>query len=128
MAGRWRFASDEQIDAAAPKTMIYAPVPEPRSNKGEQGKPVPQDNHEPKPGDSPAVLEWRKRMASDEAGKIYKQRVATAECVNTKARNRGLLRMPVRGLAKMKSVVGCSCWRTTCSARPRLPRNSSAGA
>ena len=45
-------------------------------------------------------------MASDEAAEIYKQRAATAECVNAPARNRGLLRMPVRGLAKMKSVVG----------------------
>ena len=49
------FPSHEQIDAAAPKTMIYAPVPEPRANKGVQGKPVPLDKHEPKPGDSPAV-------------------------------------------------------------------------
>lgn len=37
---------------------------------------------------------------------IYKQRAATAECVNAQARNRGLLRMPVRGLAKVRSVVG----------------------
>ena len=100
------FPSHEQIDAAAPKTMIYAPVPEPRASKGGQGKPVPLDKHEPKPGDSPAVARWRKRMASDEAAEIYKQRAATAECVNAQARNRGLLRMPVRGLAKMKSVVG----------------------
>jgi transposase len=100
------FASHEQIDQAAPKTMIYAPVPEPRAKNDKQGKPVPQDKHEPKPGDSPAVAQWRKRMASDEAAEIYKQRAATAECVNAQARNRGLLRMPVRGLAKMKSVVG----------------------
>ena len=45
-------------------------------------------------------------MASDEAKEIYKQRAATAECVNAQARNRGLLRMPVRGLAKVRSVVG----------------------
>lgn len=37
-------------------------------------------------------------MASDEAKEIYKQRAVTAECVNAQARNRGLLRMPVRGL------------------------------
>ncbi|EQD45633.1 hypothetical protein B2A_09228, partial [mine drainage metagenome] len=28
------------------------------------------------------------------------------ECVNALARNRGLLRMPVRGSAKVRSVVG----------------------
>ena len=45
-------------------------------------------------------------MAREEAKEIYKQRAATAECVNAQARNRGLLRMPVRGLAKVRSVVG----------------------
>ena len=45
-------------------------------------------------------------MASDAAKELYKQRAATAECVNTQARNRGLLRMPVRGLPKVRSVVG----------------------
>jgi hypothetical protein len=45
-------------------------------------------------------------MASPEAREIYKQRAATAECVNAQARNRGLLRMPVRGLPKVRSVVG----------------------
>ena len=102
------FASHDQIDEVAASTTVYAPVPEPRVKKDEQGQPVqpPPDKHAPKPGDSPAVIEWRKRMASDEAAEIYKQRAATAECVNAQARNRGLLRMPVRGLAKMKSVVG----------------------
>ncbi|MDP1698340.1 MAG: transposase, partial [Xanthomonadaceae bacterium] len=65
-----------------------------------------QDKHAPKPGDSLAVVEWRQRMAGQEAAEIYRLRAATAECVNAQARNRGLLRMPVRGLAKMKSVVG----------------------
>ncbi len=45
-------------------------------------------------------------MATAEAKEIYKQRAATAECANPQARNRGLLRMPVRGLAKVCSVVG----------------------
>jgi transposase len=100
------FPSHQQIDAAARKTMVYAPVPEPRAQKDEQGQTVQQDKHEPKPGDSPAVAEWRQRMGSEGAAEIYRQRAATAECVNAQARNRGLLQMPVRGLAKMKSVVG----------------------
>ena len=45
-------------------------------------------------------------MNTDEAREIYRDRAATAECVNAQARNRGLLRMPVRGLAKVGCVVG----------------------
>ena len=100
------FPAHGQIDAVAGKTEVYAPVPEPRANKDEPGKPVRQDKHQPKPDDSAAVAAWRQRMAGPEAKEIYKQRAATAECVNAQARNRGLLRMPVRGLAKVRSVVG----------------------
>jgi len=100
----------EQIDAVAGKTEVYAPVPEPRAkkdaSKDEPGNQVQPDKHAAKPDDSQAVAEWRARMASDEAKEIYKQRAATAECVNAQARNRGLLRMPVRGLSKVRSVVG----------------------
>lgn len=100
------FPAHEQIDAVVGKTEVYAPVPEPRAKKDEQGNEVEQDKHQPKPDDSEAVAKWRARMASDEAKEIYKQRAATAECVNAQARNRGLLRMPVRGLAQVRSVVG----------------------
>ena len=48
----------------------------------------------------------RQRMAKPEAKELYKQRAATAECVNAQARNRGLLRMPVRGLTRVRSVEG----------------------
>ncbi len=48
---------------------------------------------------------WRVRMATAEAQEIYKDRAATAECVNAQARNRGLLRLLVRGLQKVKAVV-----------------------
>ena len=65
-----------------------------------------QDKHSPKPGDSEAVAVWRRRMASVQAKEIYRQRAATTECVNAQARNRGLLRMPVRGLSKVRAVVG----------------------
>ena len=104
------FPSHQQIDAVADKTEVYAPVPEPKAKKDatkdEQDNEVQPDKHQPKPGDSEAVAQWRARMASDEAKEIYKQRAATAECVNAQARNRGLLRMPVRGLTKVRSVVG----------------------
>ena len=108
--GQWLvdggFPAHEQIDAVAGKTELYAPVPEPRAKQDEQGNPVEQDKHQPKPDDSAAVARWRARMGSEEAKQIYKQRAATAECVNAQARNRGLLRMPVRGLSKVRSVVG----------------------
>ena len=104
------FPAHEQIDAVAGKTEVYAPVPEPKTKKDKQGNAVQQetapDKHPPKPGDSEAVASWRKRMAGEEAKELYKQRAATAECVNAQARNRGLLRMPVRGLAKVRCVVG----------------------
>ena len=104
----------EQLDTVADKTEVYAPVPEHKlktdtqkdTNNNDQANAVQQDKHQPKAGDSDAVAQWRVRMGSEEAKEIYKQRAATAECVNAQARNRGLLRMPVRGLAKVKSVVG----------------------
>jgi transposase len=100
------FPAHGQLDAVAGRTEVYAPVPEPRAKRDAQANEVQQDKHQPKPGDSAAVAQWRRRMASPEAKEIYKQRAATAECVNAQARNRGLLRMPVRGLAKVRSVVG----------------------
>lgn len=120
------FPAHEQIDAVADKTDVYAPVPEPKAKKvepakgqaeddGPKGPPAPPaavtpaatpDKYQRKADDSDAVAKWRARMATAEAAEIYKQRAATAECVNALARNRGLLRMPVRGLAKVKAVVG----------------------
>lgn len=102
------FPAHEQIDAVDDKTELYAPVPEPKRKTDEQGNEVENDTdkHKPKPGDSKAVAQWRERMASDAAKEIYKQRASTAECVNAQARNRGLLQMPVRGLKKVRAVVG----------------------
>lgn len=94
------FAQHDQIDAVSGPGVgctVYAPVPEPRGPK--------VDRHEPKPGDSEAVAAWRVRMATSEAKEIYKGRAATAECVNALARGRGLVRLLVRGLAKVRAVV-----------------------
>ena len=91
----------------AGKTELYAPVPKPKQPKGTDNdeSPAPGSEFSPKQGDSEAVAQWRERMATDAAREIYKDRAATAECVNAQARNRGLLRMPVRGLAKVRCVV-----------------------
>ena len=100
------FPAHAQIDAVAGKTEVYAPVPQPKGRgRDDDEPPAPGSEFEPKPGDSEAVVQWRTRLNSDAARAIYKDRAASAECVNALARNRGLLRMPVRGLAKVRCVV-----------------------
>jgi Transposase DDE domain len=76
---------------------VYAPVPKPKKKE--------VDRHAPHPGDRAEVAEWRHRMATDEAKEIYKQRAATAECVNAQARNRGLVLLLVRGVQKVKAIA-----------------------
>ena len=44
-------------------------------------------------------------MGRDAAKEIYKQRPATAECVNAIARGRGLTQFLVRGLDKVKALA-----------------------
>jgi len=59
-----------------------------------------------RPGDSPAVLKWKERMASAEGQEIYKQRAATSETVNADLRtHRGLTQITVRGIDKMRCVA-----------------------
>jgi transposase len=94
------FAAHEDIEAVsgpAKGCTVYAPVPKP--------KDATRDRHTPLPGDGPAVAAWRQRMATEQAKEIYKERAATAECVNAQARNRGLRQLLVRGLAKVKAVA-----------------------
>jgi transposase len=92
------FAKLDDIDEAEQGgTTVYAPVRPPRGSA--------RDAHTPRSDDTPAVAQWRQRMATDEAKTIYRQRAATAECVNALARNRGLQRFLVRGLRKVKAVM-----------------------
>ena len=44
-------------------------------------------------------------MGTEQAKTIYRERARTIECVNAQTRNRGLLRLLVRGLAKVKAVA-----------------------
>jgi transposase len=113
--GQWLvdggFPAHEQIDAVHErtqgKTEVIAPVPEPRRKAGQRGgeDTAPSDKHRRKDGDSEPVAQWRRRMADEKIKQLYKQRAATAECVNAQARNRGLQRMPVRGLSKVRAVA-----------------------
>jgi transposase len=92
------FAKKEDIEKVEQGgTTVYAPV--------QKSKDPERDAHTPRTDDTPAVAQWRQRMATDEAKAIYRERAATAECVNALARNRGLQRFLVRGLRKVKAVV-----------------------
>jgi transposase len=78
-------------------TKVYAPVPQPKDPQ--------RDPHAPLPGDGAQVQEWRARMGTEQAQAIYRHRASTIECVNAQARNRGLTRLLVRGLRKVKAVA-----------------------
>jgi transposase len=87
----------ERAQAPPRGTRVYAPVPEP--------KDPGRDRHTPLPDDSEPVREWRQRMGTEPAKVIYRERASTVECVNAQARNRGLIRLLVRGLRKVKAVA-----------------------
>jgi len=94
------FAKKADIEKVSPPqggTTVYAPVM--------KSKDPERDPHTPCADDSPAVAEWRQRMGREDAKAIYRERAATAECVNALARNRGLRQFLVRGLRKVKAVV-----------------------
>lgn len=91
-----KLADIEKVQAGG-QCKVYAPVPKPKKET--------VDRYEPKATDSAAVAEWRQRMGTKKAQKIYKDRAATAECVNAQARNRGLGQFLVRGLEKVKCIA-----------------------
>jgi transposase len=84
-------------DAQGRGTTVYAPVRNPRDSS--------RDPYVALPDDSEAIAQWRQRMSSEAAKEIYKQRAATAECVNAIARGRGLTQFLVRGINKVKAVA-----------------------
>lgn len=83
--------------ATALGSTVFAPVPKPKNSK--------HDPYAPRAGDSATIAAWRTRMGTEQAKAIYKQRAATAECVNAQARNRGLRQFLVRGMDKVRAVV-----------------------
>jgi transposase len=92
------FASLDAIEAADDRgCRVYAPPMKPRASE--------RNPHRPLPDDSPPVARWRRRMGTPSAKQKYKDRAATAECVNAQARNRGLLRLLVRGRKKARAVL-----------------------
>jgi len=94
------FVNLTEIEALSERhcgTTLYAPPTTPRGSA--------RDPHAPLPGDPPPVADWRARMGTPEAKRIYRERAATAECVNAIARNRGLHHLPVRGLEKARAIL-----------------------
>lgn len=91
------FATKEDSAAVSARTTVSAPAQKP--------KDPTRAPHAPLPTDTPAVAAWRERMGTAEAQAIYKERAATAECVNAIARNRGLRYLGVRGVAKVRVIA-----------------------
>jgi transposase len=93
-------AQHDPIDAVSAPGLgstVSAPGPKPQAPKG--------NRFEPKPSDRAAVAGGRERMATDQAKTISQDRAATAEGLNAVARGRGLIRLLVRGLAKVKAMA-----------------------
>lgn len=90
----------EKLNDPGEGRKLYVPVKN-EEKKRKEGK----DPFLPQSGDTAAVAEWRQRMGTPEAKQIYRQRAATAECVNALARNRGLQQFRVRGLNKVRIVA-----------------------
>ncbi len=90
----------ETMTTSAHGSTVYAPV------KDEEKKRKKGENpYAPRRKDSVAVAAWRERMGTAEAKDIYKERGATAECVNAIARNRNLWFIRVRGLVKARAIA-----------------------
>lgn len=93
------FASNEDITTLAKEGLtVYAPVKLPKTRpEGER--------YQPRYGDTPEVVQWRQRMATDEAKAVYRQRGAIAEWTNAQVRQHGVSQFTVRGLAKVTTVM-----------------------
>ena len=93
------FATREDITALEERDItVYSPVRLPR-NKPEE------ERYQPRYGDSPQVVRWRQRMATEEAKAVYRQRGSTAEWANAQVSQHGVSRFTVRGVAKVTSVM-----------------------
>jgi transposase len=62
------------------------------------------DPYLPRRDDGPGVLAWRGRMASAEGQAIYRDR-SICECIHARWRNWNMIRLNVRGIAKIKAVM-----------------------
>lgn len=65
-----------------------------------------KDPNAVRPAEDAELGEWRKRMGTEEAQEIYKDRASNSEWANAGMRNRGLGQLLVRGLNAVKGVIG----------------------
>ena len=79
---------------------VYAPIYNEESIKAKGIDPYARKRH-----DNDETFAARRRMASEEAKQIYKQRPSIAEYANAECRNRGLQQFRVRGLAKVRVIA-----------------------
>jgi transposase len=91
-------ALDDIAAVAGKGITVFCPL-KPRRNPS-------NDPAAPRPGDPPAVADWRRRMVDDAAaGKAgWMRRRGEHERINANLRNHGLLRFNVRGSLKVKAV------------------------
>ena len=93
------FATREDITGLEERGLtVYAPVRLPR-NKPEE------ERYQSRYGDSPQVVQWRERMATEEAKAVYRGRGSTAEWANAQVSQHGVSRFTVRGVGKLTSVM-----------------------
>jgi transposase len=94
------FATRDDITALESQGIaVYAPSRPPRTTTSGRTQA------DPRPDDTPEVARWRERMQTDEAKEVYKERAASAECVNAQLRSYGLRQLLVRGTRKALSVL-----------------------
>jgi transposase len=74
---------------------VFCPIP------GSRGKPVPPA---PQPGEGPGVRAWRERMSTEAGVALYHRRIA-AERPHADMRNRGFVRLLLRGREKANAVA-----------------------
>jgi transposase len=90
------FVCNDDVERAAEVgTAVFMPLPESKHGR---------DPHEPRAEDGPGVAAWRRRMASEEGKRVYRQR-GLAERVHAVMRQHGLTRLTVRGSAKARIVL-----------------------
>ena len=93
------FATRDDITALEQRAVtVYAPVRLPRNSPE-------QERYRPRYRDSPQVVRWRQRMATEEAKAIYRRRGSTAEWANAQVRFHGVSQFTVRGLVKVTTVA-----------------------
>lgn len=90
------FAAGDDIEWAHREGVaIYCPPTQSKHGK---------DPFAPRGDDGPGVATWRRRMASEEGKAQYKYR-AICECIHARWRNWNLIRLNVRGEAKVTAVM-----------------------